>query len=144
MTCVFGLVRLGVWVPQINKDEFTAFPKELFVAAVKDGQTPESVSEALVAFGIPEDRFDFLQGPDGLRILNPDGDTGSIRERMLRKAESFAAEGRIIARAAEHLRAGRTMIGIHEVHAEEADRLRANCDELGLEDCHYLGRRKID
>lgn len=131
-------------MPEINKDEFTAFPKEILVAVLRRGETPHSVAARLVGAGIGEDRFDFLEGDEGLRILNPDGDHGSVRERMLRKAESFAAEGRIIQLAADHLRAGRTMLGIHEVDAEEADHIRGMCDELGLEDCHYIGKRKID
>ena len=134
----------GSAVPQINKDEFISFPKELFVAVLKESATPETVTAALVAAGVGEDRFDFLQGEEGLRILNPRGEHGTVKERMLRKAENFAAEGRIIELAADYLRAGRTMIGIHHVPADEADELKGMCDALGLEDCHYLGKRRID
>ena len=44
---------MGAAVPQINKDEFTAFPKELFVAVVKADALPDLYAIGLVVGRLP-------------------------------------------------------------------------------------------
>ncbi len=131
-------------MPRMNEDEFIAFPKEMFVGAVRSDVRLEQVTQALLAIGVADDQIGFLQGEKGLEILNPEGAHGTVKERMLRKAEGFAAEGRILERSADHLRAGRTIVGVVHVDHALAERIMGICDEAGLEDCHYFGRWKID
>jgi hypothetical protein len=127
----------------VNRDEFVPFHRDLLVAVLREGETPQSVSDALVAAGIDEGRFDFLDGDEGLRILNPDGTHGTVKERMLRKAEHFTAEGRILEVMAAYLSTGRTLLNVHDIDDIEAVRLICHADELGIEDCHYVSGVKV-
>ena len=130
-------------MPVVNRDEFVPFLRDLLVAVLREGATPQSVSDALVAAGIDEDRIDFLQGEEGLRILNPEGTHGSVKERMIRKAEHFTAERRILELSAAYLRTGRTLVTIHEVSDVEAVRLMCREAEFGIEDSQYASGVKV-
>ncbi len=129
---------------RFNQDDFIAFPKQMVAATLQDGVEPDDVVAALIAAGVADGDIGFLSGEKGLDILNPEGDHGSVKERMLRKAEGFSAEGRILERSAQALRDGKTILGITNVDDDLSKRILAIADDAGLEDCHYFGRWKID
>jgi hypothetical protein len=94
----------------------------------------------LTQAGVAPDAIHFLEAEEGLRILNPEGDEGSRRQRVVRKVEHVMHEGDVLAMLAENLRVDRTLVGVHGVPPDDADRLTEVCADNGVENIHYLGR----
>lgn len=130
--------------PNINEPRFVSFPRDLLTGALRPDADPADVAAALVDAGARPEHVQFLRGPEGLDILNPDGDHGSLSQRVRRKAEHATYEGDILDAVATHLRRGRTIVGVFEVHADAEPRVRAAAEAAGVEDIHYIGRWRID
>jgi hypothetical protein len=96
----------------VNEPRFVAFPKEVLTGVLLQDVTPDAVAASLVAAGVAAGAVQFLQGAEGLRILNPLGDRGPIRQRLQRKIEHLTNEGEILEHVAERLEEGRTIIGV--------------------------------
>jgi hypothetical protein len=124
----------------VNDIGFLAFPKELIVGVLLPESTPDAIASVLTQAGVAPDAIHFLQGDEGLRILNPEGDAGSLRENVVRKIEHVMHEGDVLAILAENLRADRTLLGVHHVAPDDAARLTELCADNGVEQIHYLGR----
>jgi hypothetical protein len=128
----------------VNEPRFVAFPKEVLTGVLADDASPDGVTASLVAAGVAPDDVQFLQGAEGLRILNPEGDEGPLRQRLLRKVEHLTYEGEILEQVADHLRQGRTILGVFGVTKDAEPGLRDVCRQAGVRDIHYFGTRAID
>src|SRR5205814_960752 len=109
------MAHTGVDMANVNEPRFVAFPKEVLTGVLADDVTPDDVTAVLHAAGVSAEAVRFLQGEEGLRILDPEGDRGSLKQRLQRKVEHLTAEGKILAEVAGQLEAGHTIVGIFGV-----------------------------
>lgn len=129
---------------RINPQEFVSFPKEVVIGFIPQDKPLAPVHEALVASGIPDDRIDFLQGAEGVKILAEGGDEATLRQRLLRKVEKISEEGENLLKAVKNVSEGQTMVGVRDVTREDSPEVRATLEQAGVVDHHYYGRHTFD
>lgn len=131
-------------IPPPDKDRFP-YPTDTVVAIAGDDAAVTEAVRGLDAAGIPGDRVDLLQGPDGAERIDPDGRGHGSSGQHTRRVQNFWGNDASNAREyAEQLRRGSQLLAVSVSDREQAQLAGGALRDAGLTSVRYYSRHVVE